>query len=122
MRPKKKARNVFYNDCSFPDKLDAYNHLLHNIGGSIVLRKKKFDAPALDQDNPVFNYVYSEAEHSERLKELDLSHLQPKECKYLTALIKKYWCVFDERGTFVPVRHYQCIINTISATLIANRL
>jgi hypothetical protein len=54
--------------------------------------------------------------------ELNLSHLQPKECKYLTALIKKYWCVFDERGTFVPVRHYQCIINTISATLIANRL
>ena len=63
--------------------------------------------------------MYSEAEHGKRLKELNLSHLQPKERKHLTALIKKYWCVFDGRGTFVPIQHYQCIIDTESATPIA---
>ncbi len=103
----------------FPNKSDAYDHLFHNIDGSDVLRKKKFVAPALDQDNPVFNYMYSEAKHGKCLKKPDLSHLQPKEHERLTALIKKYWCVFDECGTFVPVRHYQCIIDTGSATPIA---
>jgi hypothetical protein len=72
--------------------------------------------PPLDQDDPVFNYVYSEAKHGERLKELDLSYLQPEERKHLTALIKKCWCVLDEHGTFVPIRHYQCIIDTGSTT------
>jgi hypothetical protein len=41
MRSKKKAWNVFYNNRGFPDEWDAYNHLLHNIDGGIVLRKKK---------------------------------------------------------------------------------
>ena len=116
---KKKARNVFYNDRGFPDESDAYDHLLHNIHGGIVLRKKKFDAPALDQEDPAFNFVYSEANHGERLsKKLNLSHLQPKHSTRLTALIKKYWCVFDERGIFVPIRHH-CIIDTRSAAPIA---
>ncbi len=75
MCSKKKARNVFYDDRGFPNESDTYNHLLHNIDGGIVLWKKKYGAPALDQDNPVFNYVYSEAKHGERLKELNLSHL-----------------------------------------------
>jgi hypothetical protein len=119
MRAKKKARNVFYDNHGFPNKLDAYNHLLHNIDGGVVLWKKKFDAPALDQDNPVFNYVYSEAKHGKHLKELNLSHLQPEEREHLTALIKKYWCMLDERDTFVPIRHYQCIIDTGSTTPIA---
>ncbi len=116
---KKKARNVFYDDRGFPDELDAYDHLFHNIDGNIVLQKKKYGTPALDKDHPVFNYVYSEAEHGKPLKELNLSHLQPEECKCLTALIKKYWCVFDERGTFVPIQHFHCIIDTGSAAPIA---
>ncbi len=67
-----------------------------------------------------FHVVYSEAGHGKRLaKELDLSHLQPKHSACLTALIKKYWCIFVERATFVPVRHYQCIIDTGSAAPIA---
>ncbi len=89
MRVHKKARNVFYNDCGFPDESAAYNHLLHNVDGGVVLRKKKFDAPALDQDDPEFNYTFSEADHGERLKnELDLSHLSPEQGARLAALIK----------------------------------
>ena len=116
----KKAQNVFYNNRGFPDKLDAYDHLLYNIDSGVVLRKKKFDAPVLDQDNLVFDFVYSKDKHGKRLKkDLNLSHLQHEQSTRLTALIKKYWCVFDEHGTFVPVQHYQCIIDSGSAAPIA---
>ncbi len=27
-------------------------------------------------------------------------------------LVKKYWPVFDKNGVFVPVKHYECVINT----------
>jgi hypothetical protein len=104
LRAKKKAQNVFYNDHGFPYKLDAYDHLIHNIDGDAVLRKKKFDTPVLDQDDLVFDFVYSKDKHGEHpKKELDLSHLQPEQSVRLTALIKKYWCVFNEHGTFVPM-------------------
>jgi hypothetical protein len=89
---KKKARNVFYDNNGFPDESDAYDHLLHNINGGVVLRKKKFDTPVLDLDDRVFDFVYSKDKHGKHLKkELDLSYLQPKQSAHLTALIKKYW-------------------------------
>jgi hypothetical protein len=37
----------------------------------------------------------------------------------LLNVIKKYWCVFDKRGTFTPVCNYECIINTGTAAPIA---
>jgi hypothetical protein len=37
----------------------------------------------------------------------------------ITALIRQYWCVFDYHCKFVPVCHYQCVINTESAAPIA---
>ncbi len=86
---RKKARNMFYDDRGFPDESDAYNHLLHNVDGGVVLHKKKFDAPALDQDDPEFNYIFSKADHGDRLKnELDLSHLSPEQGAKLANLIK----------------------------------
>jgi hypothetical protein len=118
MRGRKKACNIFYDDRGFPDESDAYNHLLHNIDSKVVLCKKKFVAPALDQDDPKFKYTFSEADHGKHLKnELDLFHLSLEQGAQLTALIKQYWCVFDDLGTFIPVRHYQCIIDTGSAAL-----
>jgi hypothetical protein len=85
---------MFYDDHGFPDESDAYNHLLHNIDGGVVLRRKKFNAPALDQDNPEFNYIFYEANHGERLKnELDLLHLSAKQGAKLADLNKQYWCV-----------------------------
>ena len=120
LRAKKKARNVFYDDRGFPDESTEYDNLLHNIDGGVVLRRKKFDAPALDEDDPLFNYVFSDDRDGPRLaKELDVSHLDPEQGAQLTALIKKYWCVFDDRGTFVPVKQYQCFIDTGTATPIA---
>jgi hypothetical protein len=121
-RPKsrQKSRNVFYNDCGFPDQSDDFDHLLHNIDGGVILRKTKFPVPALDVHNPLFNYSFSEELHGPILeKDLDLSHLSPENAASLTALIKKYWTVFDEHGTFTPVRNYQCIIDTGNTSPIA---
>ncbi len=104
----KKARNVFYNIHGFPDELDIHNHLLHIRDGGVVLHKRCFKAPALDVDNLVFKCKFSEVDHGDQLRtELDLSHLKPKYCTKLTALIKQYWCVSDNSGLFVPVHHYQ---------------
>jgi hypothetical protein len=52
-------------------------------------------------------------------KDLDVSHLNPSQATQLIALIKKYWTVFDEYGTFTPVRGYQCVIDTGNAKPIA---
>jgi hypothetical protein len=114
-----KSRNVFYNNCGFPDQSDDFDHLLHNIDGGVILWKTKFPAPALDI-HPLFDYSFSEELHSLILeKDLNLSHLSPENAASLTALIKKYWTVFDERGTFTPVRNYQCIIDTGNTSPIA---
>ncbi len=37
----------------------------------------------------------------------------------MIAVIKEYWCVFDECGTFVPIRNHECVINTGNAAPIA---
>ncbi len=116
----KRARNVFYDNRGFPDESEAYDELLHNIDGGVILRKKKFPTPPLDVEDPAFNWVYSDELHGDKLKtELDLSHLDADKVAALVALIKQYWCVFDDQGTFVPVRNYECIIDTGTASPIA---
>jgi hypothetical protein len=34
-------------------------------------------------------------------------------------LVKKYWSVFNEKGIFIPVKNYKCVINTGNAPPIA---
>ena len=118
----KRARNVFFDDRGFQDESEEYNQLLHNVDGGVILRKKKFPTPPIDIDDPTFNWVYDEKLHGDKLtKELDISHLSKEEADALVSLIKEYWCVFDDRGTFVPVRNYECIIDTGTAAPIAIR-
>ena len=45
-------------------------------------------------------------------KHLDVSHLPSGVQTLVTALVKKYWCVFDEKGLYVPVKDYECVIDT----------
>ena len=111
---------MFYDNRGFPDESEAYDELLHNIDGGVILRKKKFPTPPLDVEDPAFNWVYSDELHGDKLNtELDLSHLDADKAAALVALIKQYWCVFDDQGTFVPVRNYECIIDTGTASPIA---
>jgi hypothetical protein len=44
--------------------------------------------------------------------DLDLSHLEPQVRDRVYNLIKKYWPVFDTNGVFVPVKNYECVIDT----------
>ena len=76
--------------------------------------------PDLDVDDPSFNVQFDEVVHGEILrKQLDLSHLDADVRNQVLALIKRYWCVFEESTIFVPVPHYECVIDTGSAPPIA---
>jgi hypothetical protein len=119
-RSAKHARKVFFYDRGFPDESDDYDNLLHNINGGVILQKKKFPTPSIDAVDPEFNWEYSNKLHKEKLRnDLNLSHLSPEHAAALIVVIKEYWCVFDERRTFVPICNYECVINTGNAAPIA---
>ncbi len=94
--------------------------ILHNIIGGTVLRKRKHPTPPLDKINPLFYAPYIRSVHGTKLrKELDLSHLEAPLRDQVYRLLQKYWSVFDDKGQFVPVKDYSCVINTGSAKPIA---
>jgi hypothetical protein len=118
-KPKRQKRtnNVFLDDRGFPDQSDDYDHVLHNVDGGPILRKLCHPAPALDKDtDPAFYAPFIPVEHKDQMcKELDLSHLDPDLQERIYAIFGKYWSVFNEKGVFVPVKNYECIINTGTA-------
>jgi hypothetical protein len=110
---RKWAQNVFVDDCRFPDKTKPYKALLRNVEGGVILQKLKHPASPLDKVDPLFFCTYVEAKHSKQMQgDLGLSHLEPQVRNHVYALVKKYWSVFDDNGVFIPVKHYECIINT----------
>ena len=48
-------------------------------------------------------------------KELNLSHLLRHVQTLVQDLVIKYWSVFADKGLFVPVKDYKCIIDTGTA-------
>jgi hypothetical protein len=112
----KKHQNIFYGDHGYPDQSHEFDVILHNIDGGTILRKRKHPAPPLDEIDPKFFAVYNEAAHGKNLrKQLDLSHLDTSIRNQVYRLIQKYWSVFDDKGQFVPVKDYECVINTGNA-------
>jgi hypothetical protein len=74
----KRAKNVFHDDCSFPNQSHKFDTILHSINGRCILCKCKHPAPPIDTINPNFHAVYDKALHGAKLhKELDLSYLDP---------------------------------------------
>jgi hypothetical protein len=105
--------NVFINDRKFLDKSDHYNNLLHNIEGRPILQKLKHPPPPLDEVDPEFFSAYDESKHGEQLQQdLDLSHLDTQVQEKIYVLVKKYWSVFDEKDVYIPVKNYECVIDT----------
>jgi hypothetical protein len=63
--------------------------------------------------DPLFFCKYDKDKHGEQMRrDLNLSHLEPHVCNQVYDLVKKYWPVFDKNGVFVPIKNYECVINT----------
>jgi hypothetical protein len=94
--------------------------LLHDIYGGTILRKLKHPPPPLNIVDPKFHFPFDEALHCRYLRvQLNLYHLDHSIQVTVTALINKNWSVFHERGVWVPVRDYECVIDTSNAHPIA---
>ena len=77
---------------------------------------RRFPLPSLDQVDPAFQCTFIKKEHGPKLdKELRLSHLLIGVCAQVSQLFIKYWDVFIDKGLFVPIKDYECIIDTGSA-------
>jgi hypothetical protein len=114
-------QNVFLDDRGFPDQSDEYDQLLHTIDGGTVLRKLRHPMPDLNGPiDPSFDHPFIPEEHEGILRrKVDLSHLDPKQQTKVYDLIREFWPVFDDRGVFVPVKNYECVIDTGAAHPIA---
>ena len=122
-KPKHQTRyhNIFYDDIGFPDQSDEFDYLLHSVDGGPLLRKSLHPAPNLDSPvDPHFLSAYNLAIHKNQLREkLNLSHLPLDVQDQIYSLIQEFWSVFDSKGVTVPVKSYECIIDTGSARPIA---
>ena len=113
--PKKrgrKAQNIFFDDRGFPDPSHEYDYLIANTPGKFI-RTLKHPARPIDEIDPLFLSPFVPSLHQETLdRDLDADHLTIDTKNQLAALIKKYWSVFDKKGLHVPVKDYECIIDT----------
>ncbi len=95
--------------------------MLHSIDGGPVFRKLLHPAPDLNGPvDPAFLSVFNPDIHESQLREdLDLSHLPEDIQDKVYSLIREFWSVFDSKGVTVPVKSYECVIDTGSARPIA---
>jgi hypothetical protein len=94
--------------------------LLHNIDGGSILRKLWHLSPTLDVVDPKFHIPFDKALQGEHLcTQLNLPQLDPLIQLKVTALVKKYWSVFNEHEVWVPVWNYKYVIETCDAHTIA---
>jgi hypothetical protein len=76
--------------------------------------------PIFGPVDPNFLSVFNpDVHHSQLREELDLSHLPLDVQDQIYSLIQEFWSVFDSKGVTVPVKSYECIIDTGSARPIA---
>jgi hypothetical protein len=114
--------NVFLNDQGFPDQSNDYNIVLHGIDGGPILWKLRHPQPDLNAPiNPLYYspFILSDKNKAKMRKDMDLLHLPPALQRKLYSIIHEHWLVFDEKGIFVPVKNYECMIDTGMAWPIA---
>jgi hypothetical protein len=118
-KPKRRRRlqNVFLDDRGFPDQSDNYNHVLHGMDRGPILWELWHPQPDLDAPiNPFYYSPFIAKKHEDLMrKDMDLSHLDPTLQEKIYTIICENWSVFDGKGVFVPVRNYECVIDTRSA-------
>ena len=108
---KARKRHVFLDDRGFPDPMNDFEYMLPEVRGEFI-RKRRHPARSLNDIDPEFNTQFDPALHGEALKELKTDHLPPDIASKLIELVKEFWCVFDKNGLLVPVKDYECVIDT----------
>ncbi len=112
--------NDFVNDRGFPEESEYYKNLLHNVEGGPILCKLKHPSPLFDEVDPTFFCAYNKSTHGEQLqKDLNLAQLKPHVRDKVYAIVQKYWSVFNDKGIFILVKNYKCVIDTGDAKPIA---
>jgi hypothetical protein len=112
----KKRLNVFLDNHGFPDQSHKLNIILHNAKGGPILRKRKHPDPPINNIDPRFLSHYEKGNHGNKMhSKVDLSHLDKTVRNQVYMFIQKYWLVFDDKGHFIPVKDYQCSVDTGSA-------
>ncbi len=98
-----------------------YNHVLHDVNGGPILRKLLHPKPDLSAPIDPLYYLPLIAEKHEKImkRDMDLSHLKPNLQERIYNVIRRHWSVFDKKGVFVPVKHYECVIDTRNSRPIA---
>jgi hypothetical protein len=80
---------------------------------------RKLRHPQPDLNAPVDPLYYSPfiSAKNEAImrKDMDLSHLDPSLQERIYDIICRHWSVFDKKGVFIPVKHYECAIDTGNA-------
>ncbi len=114
-------QNIFLDDRGFPDQSDEYDHVLHHVTGGAVLRKLKHPKPDLvAPPDPTYYSTFLPKKHEAQLrKDVDLSHLKPNLQEEVYNMIQEFWSAFNGKGVFIPVKNYECIIDTGIARPIA---
>ncbi len=117
----KRLNNVFLDDRGFPDVSDDYDHVLHDIDGGPILRKLRHPKPDLNAPmDPLYYSLFIPEKHEAILKhDMDLSHLKPDLQNRMYDILRRHLSVFDEKGVFVPVKHYECVIDSGNSRPIA---
>ena len=88
--------------------------MLHDIKGGPILHKLKHPQPDLDAppDPAYYSKFIPEKHEAQMRKDMDLSHLDPDLQEEVYSLIREFWSVFNGKGIFVPVKNYECVIDT----------
>jgi hypothetical protein len=91
-----------------------YDHVLHDVDSGPILRRLRH--PKLDLSapiDPLYHSLFIAQKHKEIMKhDMDLLHLKPYLQERIYNIIRCRWSMFDNKGIFAPVKHYECVIDT----------
>jgi hypothetical protein len=120
---RKRLQNVFLDNRGFPDQSNDYDHVLHGMDGGPILWKLHHPQPDIEAPvNPSYYSPFVAKRHKTLMrKDMDLSQLNPTLQEKIYTIIHEHWSVFDEKGVFVLVKNYECIIDTGSTRPIADK-
>ena len=89
---RKRYISPLFDGRGHPHPKDEWELLLPEIKACRLIRKRRHEAPNLDDADPNFGEEYDETKHGQMLKdELNISHLTVHQQNILRAVIVKYW-------------------------------